>query len=196
MVAPGYNHVVNWNTFSKHHHFSCNFPYLYKLFCLSSFGKEATALLVIYQNCLPQGAFFLSFFLGGLFTKWKKKVLFQCIRVLCIFEGEIMMPMFLQSSLFSSVLKGTFTSIYSCKCKGIWNHSLWLFRLLISPGFLQHSQRQFLAPKEKEKLRCTSPQLNLIKWGLFLIKVWILRECSVVNVFENIWEEPGEEYQR
>lgn len=89
-LPQSYNHVVNWNIFSKHHHSSCNLPYLYKLFRLTPSGKRKLLLCWLFAKLLTPGGF-LSFFLGGgrLFTKMKKKLLFQCIRVFCILEGEI-----------------------------------------------------------------------------------------------------------
>ena len=114
-LPQSYNHVVNWNTFSKHHHFSCNFPYLYKLFCLSSLGKRKLLLCWLFAKLLTPGGFLSFFFFLGLFTKMKKKKLFQCIRVLCIFEGEIYDANDLYNIVcFSSVLKGIHIHILLC----------------------------------------------------------------------------------
>ena len=113
-LPQSYNHVVNWNTFSKRHHSSCNFPYLYKLFCLASFGKRKLLLCWLFAKLLTQGGF-LSFFGRGFVYKNEKKVLFQCIKVLCVLEGEIYDANDLYSLVcFSSVLKGIHIHILLC----------------------------------------------------------------------------------
>lgn len=112
------------------------------------------------QNCLLCGPF-----LGGLFTKMKKKSC-HCTGALCVLEGDIHAANDLHNLFcFSSVLKGIYIYIFLCANVGspkLVSVIVWIVNLSrVSSTF----SKAVSYPKGKmEKLRCNFiSQLNLIK---------------------------------
>lgn len=163
-LPQSYNHVVNWNTFSKYRHSFCSLPCLYRLFCLTSPGKRKLLLCWLFAKLLTLGIFFLFVY------KNETKKSFQCIRALCILEGEVYAANDLHNLVcFSSVLKGIHIHILLCANVGdpkLFSVIVWIVNLSrVSSAF----SKAVSGTKGKvEKLRCNFiSQLNLIKWGLF-----------------------------